>query len=98
MSSRNTTPKQLTHRRLRQVGSCSGLAEFNPVSAVSLWGVDVAPDHVVAVVKQILGLFGCQVSSVADATAQSLFGDVLSLIGSAVAMYGYYPKDELVTK
>jgi hypothetical protein len=68
------------------------------VSAVSLWGVDIAPEQVLGVIKQLLGLFGYQLNGDADATAQSLLGNVLTLVGSALAMYGYYRKGEMVTK
>jgi hypothetical protein len=68
------------------------------VSAVSLWGVDVAPDQILSGIKQLLGLVGYQVSSVADQTGQSLLGNLLSFVGSALALYGYYRKGELVKK
>lgn len=68
------------------------------VSAVSLWGVDIAPEQLLGVVKQVLGLFGYQVTAVADQAAQSLLGNVLSLLGAGVALYGYLRKGELVVK
>lgn len=68
------------------------------VSAVSLWGVDVAPDQVLNVVKQLLSLFGYQVTDIADSAAQALLGNLLNLIGTGLAFYGYIKKGQVVAK
>ena len=68
------------------------------VSAVSLWGVDVAPEQVLGVIKQVISLFGYHLNGDADATAQSLLGNLLTLVGSGIAMYGYVRKGQLVEK
>lgn len=68
------------------------------VSAFSVWGVDIAPDQVLNVIKQVLGLFGYQVTGIADAAAQSLLGNLINLIGAGIALYGYFKKGEAVSK
>jgi hypothetical protein len=65
---------------------------------LSVFGVDVTPEGITSVVTQVLALFQLSLVTDAQTAAQSVFGGLLSAIGSGIALYGYYKKGQLVVK
>ncbi len=66
--------------------------------ALSLFGIDVTPDAVVGAVNQILALFGYHIAGDAAQASQTFLGSIVTLVGSAIALYGYTRKGELISK
>jgi len=66
--------------------------------SLALFGVDITPDAVINAVNQILGLFGYHIVGDVQQVAQTFLGNVLTLVGSGIALYGYARKGELIAK